>query len=257
MSTAEPTAAATHWAVSSGAARHAVPNRRSSRRSGRVSRPAPGGRAALSHWPRPCPAPGARLGEAGGLHGEHLGVAAARREQLVVAAELGDAPLVEHGNPLGAADGGEPVRDDHRSQAGGEVQEPVVERRLGPDVQLGRRLVEDQDPRSFRGRVERAGQGDPLPLAAGQVRAVAVPRRADGVPPARQSADELQRAGLGRRPFQRGLVEIAADARRRSGPGRRCSPARSADNGRSPGSPRPPGAATSGRQGPAGRCRPR
>src|ERR1700722_567969 len=138
MSNAEPTAAATHSVASSGAARHAVPNRRSSRRSWRISRLLTlrtGPRSVIGPGPA-CPgalgALGALGGEAGGLHGEHLGVAAARREQLVVAAQLGDAPLVEHGNPLGPADGGEPVRDDHGSTAGGKAQEPVVERCLGP-----------------------------------------------------------------------------------------------------------------------------
>src|ERR1700722_20111334 len=125
MSNAEPTAAATHSLASSGAARHAVPNRRSSRRSWRISPLRTlriGPRSVIGPGPA-CPgALGTRPGEAGGLHGEHLGVAATRREQLVVAAQLGDAPLVEHGNPLGPADGGEPVRDDHGSTAGGKAQ---------------------------------------------------------------------------------------------------------------------------------------
>src|SRR5580692_7319232 len=39
----------------------------------------------------------ARLGEAGGLQGEHLGVGPAGRDKLVVRAEFGDASLIEHG----------------------------------------------------------------------------------------------------------------------------------------------------------------
>src|ERR1700733_1386953 len=65
------------------------------------------------------------LGETSGLHPEHLGVRPSGIDELVVSAELGDAPLVEDGDPLGPADGGEPMRDDHRGQARGELEEPV------------------------------------------------------------------------------------------------------------------------------------
>src|SRR5580658_1369817 len=115
MNSDDPSAASTHSVASSGAARHAVPNSTSSRRSWRISPPAtdrcarrlvisdlltPAGDLLTPDRPGRLPARQGRLrqgglGETGALHGEHLGVAAARRDQLVVAAQLGDPAVVE------------------------------------------------------------------------------------------------------------------------------------------------------------------
>src|SRR5438045_267287 len=55
---------------------------------------------------------GRRVGEPRGLEGEHVGVVAAGRDQFVVRALLGHAPVVEDDDAVGAADGGETVGDD-------------------------------------------------------------------------------------------------------------------------------------------------
>jgi hypothetical protein len=123
-------------------------------------------------------------------------------------AELGDPPAVEHRDPVRPAHGREPVRDHHRGEPRCQFEEPVVERRLRPDVQLRRRLVEHQHPGPPSRRVQRPGQGDPLPLAAGQVGAADVAGGADRVPAGRQFADQLQRAGPGGRRFERALVDV-------------------------------------------------
>src|SRR5437879_13661648 len=53
-----------------------------------------------------------RPGGLGELQFVEPGVDAALREQLGVAADLGDAAALEHHDAVGALDGGEPVRDD-------------------------------------------------------------------------------------------------------------------------------------------------
>src|SRR5580698_6961197 len=103
-------ATSTHVAPSHGAARHAVPYIAFIRRSARWSLSTAG-----------------RLGELRCLQREHLGVAPARRDQLVVAAQLGDAAPVEHRDPAGPPHRSEAVRDHHRGQPGGQLEELAVE----------------------------------------------------------------------------------------------------------------------------------
>ena len=89
----------------------------------------------------------------------------------------------------------EAVRDHDARDAGGELEEAVVEGGLGAHVELGGRLVEHEHPRSVLDRVKRPGERDPLPLAAGQADASVVVGREDRVPAAWQLGDQLRRAG--------------------------------------------------------------
>ena len=59
-------------------------------------------------------------------------VAAAERQQLIVAALLRDAPVLEHDDAVGVADRREPVRDDERRAA----FEQLVERPLDDRLRL-------------------------------------------------------------------------------------------------------------------------
>ena len=55
---------------------------------------------------------------------------------------LDQAPLVEHDDPVGRADGGEAVRDYQRGPAAGQVGERGVHRALGLRIERAGRLVE-------------------------------------------------------------------------------------------------------------------
>ncbi len=89
----------------------------------------------------------------------------------------------------------------------------LLDELLGVHVERGQGVVEDQDPRAGQ---HRAGQGEPLALAAGQRH----PLLADaGVEPPRQVVHELRLGDL------EGLVEhlVLAGSRRRCRPSRRFS----------------------------------
>ena len=114
------------------------------------------------------------VGEALGLKPEQLGVAAVRREQLVVAALLDDPPAGQDDDVVGVAHAREAVRDQERGRAPRHVDELVEEGGLGPNVQGRRGLVEDEDGGAALQSEQRPRDGESLPLAAGQLRAVFV-----------------------------------------------------------------------------------
>src|SRR5579872_1691328 len=83
-----------------------------------------------------------------GLPGEGVpqrGVGAVRGQQLVVAADLRDLPLVQDHDPVRAGRRGEPVRDHDRGPRRGQLGDGPVHRRLGGQVQGRGGLVEQQD----------------------------------------------------------------------------------------------------------------
>src|SRR5208282_5566316 len=92
-------------------------------------------------------------------------VAAARRQQFLVPAAFDDAPALDYENLVGAADGGEPVRDDERGAPAHQVAEALLDERLRLRVQAGGRFVQQEDARV---RQDGAGDGDALPLASGK-----------------------------------------------------------------------------------------
>ena len=121
------------------------------------------------------------------------------RDELVVAAALGDHAAVENVDAGRAPHGGEPVRDHQRGQPRRDLVEPLVEPRLGPHVERGRRLVKYQDARAVERGEESAGERQALPLAAGELGAARQLAGEDGVPPVRQLLDHGREPGEPRR----------------------------------------------------------
>ena len=77
-----------------------------------------------------------------------VGVEAAGGEQLGVRAALDDPAVVDDEDLVGVADGRQPVRDDDRRTSGQSGREGPLHRDLRLGVEVGRRLVEDDDPRA-------------------------------------------------------------------------------------------------------------
>src|SRR5215211_3377433 len=112
-------------------------------------------------------------------------VRAARVEQFLVRALLLDPAVVEHHDVPGAADRGQAMRDHDRGAPREQPPQPVLDLRLGANVDVRRRLVEDQDARVGRRRARECYE---LPLPCRQVPAAL----ADfGVVALRQPLDEV------------------------------------------------------------------
>src|SRR5215210_8311694 len=88
-------------------------------------------------------------------------VASGGGDELVVRPLLDDAAVLEDDDEVGAADGGEAVRDDERRAPAKEPSERELDAPLGPDVDARRRLVENEESRI---REQGARAGDELPL---------------------------------------------------------------------------------------------
>ena len=73
--------------------------------------------------------------------------------------------FVHHDDPVGRADGGQPVGDDQGGAAAGQLVKGGLNPGLGDGVQGGGGLVQNQDGRIFQ---EDPGNGHPLLLPAGQ-----------------------------------------------------------------------------------------
>ena len=82
--------------------------------------------------------------------------------------ELGHASVVEDRDPVGVADGEQVVRDDDRRALAHQLAQRLEQALAGLGVEAGRGLVEDQHRRVGE---QRAGDRDPLALAAGEVAA--------------------------------------------------------------------------------------
>ena len=88
---------------------------------------------------------------------------AASGEQLGVRSLFDDAAGFEHDDPVGAADRGDLVRDDHAGAAGEVLVEGLLDSGLGLGVQGAGAVVQEEDGGLGD---DRAGQGQPLPLSA-------------------------------------------------------------------------------------------
>ena len=100
------------------------------------------------------------------LQFEHLRVAARERHQLVVTSLLRDAAVLQDHDAIGHAHGREAVRNQQRHLPAGQLGEALEHFVLGPGVERSRRLIENQQLRVAQ---IGAGQGDLLPLSAGEV----------------------------------------------------------------------------------------
>ena len=67
------------------------------------------------------------------------------RHQLIVVALLDGMPVLQHDDPVGAADGGQTVRDNDAGAALKELRQRLLDQHLGIAVDRGGRLVEHQD----------------------------------------------------------------------------------------------------------------
>src|SRR5262245_15866 len=96
---------------------------------------------------------------------EQPGVETAAREQLGVGALLDQPPTVEDQDRVGLQDRREAVGDHEAGPAGHDPLEGGLDQRLRLRVEVGGRLVEDQDARVLENDPR---QRDPLLLAAGE-----------------------------------------------------------------------------------------
>src|SRR5829696_3541433 len=149
--------------------------------------------------------------EGGGLDREHLGVEAVDRHQLVVAAGLHDAAVVEHVDAIGGAHAREAVRDQQDRPLRREPAHLLEQRSFRARIERRGRLIEDQEAPAA---VEGPRQRQALPLAAGEL-VSAVELQPETRPVARgQAIQELVRARLrrgGDDVLQRAVATSAAE----------------------------------------------
>ena len=118
-----------------------------------------------------------------------LRVAPVRREELVVGAAFHDAAGLDDEDLVGGPHRGQPVGDDDGGAAFQGLGERLLDGRLGGVVQVGGRLVEDDD--ALAGQ-EQPGDGHALAFAAGEAVAALAD---DGVEAVGQGAYEVVEAG--------------------------------------------------------------
>ena len=116
------------------------------------------------------------------------GVAAAGEHELVVAAALDDAALLDHQDLVGVAHRAQTVRDDHRRAAAEEHVHGPRDALLALGVDARGGLVEDEDARVGQ---QRAREADELPLAGREAAAALLDV---GVVAVRQALDEVVHA---------------------------------------------------------------
>src|SRR6266850_751918 len=98
----------------------------------------------------------------GRLHGEELGVTAAELHQLVMRSAFLNPAFVKDVDAVRRADAREAMRDEQHGPPAEKVAHTREEVMLGARVERCGRLVENDERRVSE---ERAGEGDPLPLA--------------------------------------------------------------------------------------------
>src|SRR5712692_2775800 len=86
-------------------------------------------------------------------------VAASGGVERFVRAAFDDPPCLQHYDLIGAANGGQAVRNDEGGSPAHEVAQPFLDQRLGFGIQTRSGLVEDQDA-----RIRQDGPGDRDPL---------------------------------------------------------------------------------------------
>ena len=134
-----------------------------------------------------------------------LGEKPAALDQLVERAGLDDPSVLKHQNARRIAHGGEPVGDDEGGAAFHDFVERQIDALLGHRIERAGGFVEDQDRRVLE---QRAGDGEPLPLAAGEQPAALADRRLQAAVVAVDEFERL-RAGRGVADFGVGGVRLA------------------------------------------------
>src|SRR3546814_209756 len=122
------------------------------------------------------------------LQREQVRLVAVDGDPLLVIAAPDDAAILDDDDLIGHAHGREAVRDEDGDAVVGQLAEVLEDRRLCGRVHRRGRLVEHQDVGARPH--ERAGQGDLLPLPAGQLAALAEPLAELGIEAGRQGLDE-------------------------------------------------------------------
>ena len=82
-------------------------------------------------------------------------------QQLVVRADVENPPALHHHDPIGQGQGGHAMRDDDGRAVADELFQHFVDQLLAFQIDLARRLVQNQQAGIPQ---DRPGQGDPLPL---------------------------------------------------------------------------------------------
>src|SRR5438067_8553178 len=120
-----------------------------------------------------------------------LRVAAAGANQLVVRAVLDDSATLDGDNAIGAANGRKSVSNEKHGSALADPPHVVLDDAFALVIERARCLIEDQNSRIHD---QGTGDGNPLPLPAGQAAAALADDRAIAFG---QLQDELVRAGQG------------------------------------------------------------
>src|SRR5216684_5735238 len=95
-------------------------------------------------------------------------IAAAGLDQIVVGAVLDQAAALDGDDAIGKPQRGEPMGNDKHRSTAGDLRHVLLNDPLALIIESARRLVEDEDARVGN---QRTGDGDALPLAAGQAAA--------------------------------------------------------------------------------------
>src|SRR5258708_37064973 len=106
-------------------------------------------------------------------------------------AEVDHAAPFQHADAIRVTHRGEAMRDQDRRGVTRGREDAVEDLGLAPDVELGRRLVEEHDTGAEPHRAQGPRERDTLPLAARQVRPTRVAARQDRV-----ETGEARRTGL-------------------------------------------------------------
>ncbi len=106
---------------------------------------------------------------AGLLAGHQTGVLGVVAQELLVGADGGDPAAGEQGDPVGEQHGGRAVGHDQRGGVGEDPAQRGLHGGLRVHVQRGQRVVQHEE---LGPPDHRAGQREPLPLAAGEAEAL-------------------------------------------------------------------------------------
>ena len=105
--------------------------------------------------------------------------------QLLVRPLFHDPPVLQHDNLVGVANSRQTMGDDDGRPTDHQPLQCLLDQELGFGVDRGRRLVQDQDRRVPQ---HRSGDGQPLPLTAGELDSALTNQ---GLIPVRKLLDEV------------------------------------------------------------------